>query len=111
MNLFKNIINFLLPPVPVVNEDKCAECGEHKSIEYLNADRVCGKCTTLNSILKASNRENRCCGDCGDPFISRNGEGKCFHCRGVMKTVQPAPMLDRIRDRELLEREMYNGQG
>ena len=111
MNLFKYIIDALLPPVQVVDEDKCAECGELKTVDCLNAERVCAKCATLNSILNASNRDNRCCGSCGFPFISRNGEQDCFSCRGTMKTVQPAPMLDRIRDLELLEREMYNGQG
>lgn len=109
MNFFKTISN-LFKSEPQIETGKCAECGQVRRIEGLNTKRVCTKCTTLNQILNASNRVNRCCGICGDLFISRNDEQDCFKCRKPMRTEQ-RPMLDRIREMEILEREMYNGQG
>ena len=88
---------------------KCHECGEYKTAECLNSDRVCTKCITFGNLLKNTNTADRYCGVCGALFISRNGERNCRDHRKPMRTEQP--MVDRVRDRALLEREWYNGQG
>jgi hypothetical protein len=94
--MFRRLIKALFS-TPVSRGKKCAECGGMKDIRNLDGSGTCKSCAEWRQLLDESDEIKRARG--------------ILPARPEPMRTEPAPMLDRIRDREELEREMYAGQG